>query len=306
MPEQISLGKLEQNLAFFNKMYDSVRIVDPVEKRVLEYRDQSIGKTSEICYDYWKNGNICDNCISVRAYHDNISYMKLEQNPDVIMLVTAFPVDAAEAPVILELLKNATDSMMIGTGDYNSGQAIRNVVSDINNMVVKDHLTDVYNRRFVDDRLPVDVIRATITQQPLSVIFIDIDNMKHINDKYGHAAGDLALKHTAAAMLNCVRAGTDWVARYGGDEFVIFLNNIGDDEARHIAERLQSGIEAIEIPMQNGSVTITASLGVQTMLEPVTAEEMIRMADEKMYEAKRSAKNDFLEAAPDPSCKTKD
>lgn len=290
MPEQISLVRLEQNLAFFNKMYDAVRIVDPVQKSVLEYRDQSIGKTSEICYDYWKNGNICDNCISIRAYHDNMSYMKLEQNLDVIMLVTALPVDAAEEPVILELLKNATNSMMIGSGDYNSGQTMRNVVSDINNIVVKDHLTDVYNRRFVDDRLPVDIIRATVAQQPLSVIFIDIDNMKTINDTYGHAAGDLALKYTAATMLSCVRADTDWVARYGGDEFVICLNNIGNDEANHTAERLRSNIGAIEIPMQNGNITITASLGVQTMLEPITAKEMLRMADEKMYEAKKSAR----------------
>ncbi len=299
MPEQISLGMLEKNLAFFNKMYDVVRIVDPVQKRILEYRDRTIGKTSEICYGYWKNGKICDNCISVRAYHDNISYMKLEQNPDLIMLVTAFPVEAAEGPVILELLKNVTDSMIIGSGNYNSGRTMRNVLYDINNMVIKDHLTGVYNRRFVDERLPVDIIRATVVQQLLSVIFIDIDNMKAINDTYGHTAGDLALKYTTAAMLNCVRPNTDWIARYGGDEFVICLNNTGNDEAHHIVERLRSSIEAIKIPMQNGNITVTASLGVQTMLEPVTAEEMIRMSDEKMYEAKRSGKNRSMKVVLD-------
>ena len=160
MPEQISLKNLEQNLALFSKMYDAVRLVDPVQKTVLEYSDCAAGKTSEICYGYWKNGHICENCISVRAYHDNISYMKLEQSPDLIMLVTALPVDTAGEPVILELLKNATDTMMLGSGDYTSGQSMRNVVYDINNMVVKDHLTGIYNRRFVDDRLPVDIIRA--------------------------------------------------------------------------------------------------------------------------------------------------
>ncbi len=288
MADHISLDKLEQNLAFFNKMYDAVRIVDPVQKKVLEYRDHGIGRTGEVCHDYWKTGNICDNCISVRAHFENKTYMKLEQNPDAIMLVTALPVDTDGEPVVLELLKNATDSMMIGTGDYNSGQEMRNVVYDINNMVVKDHLTSAYNRRFVDDRLPVDIVKATIAQQPLSVIFIDIDNMKTINDTYGHTAGDLALKQVAAAMQNCIRANMDWAARYGGDEFVICLNNIGNDEASQIAERIKRNISSIEIPLQNGTVKVTASLGIQTMFgSALTAEELIRMSDEKMYEEKK-------------------
>lgn len=289
MPEQISLDKLQQSLNFFNKMYDAVRLVDPVRKKVLEYRDNRIGKTSGICYTYWKNGHICDNCISVRAYHDDKSYMKLEQNPDRIMLVTALPIEAAEQPVVLELLKNATDSMMIGTGDYNSGQAMRKVVYDINNMVIKDHLTSVYNRRFLDDRLPVDIIRATMARQPLSVIFIDIDNMKKINDTYGHMVGDSALKHVADVIQECVRADMDWAARYGGDEFFICLYNTGNDDACQIEERIRSGIAAVQIPVPDGSINISASLGTKTMLgSALTAEEIIRLADEKMYEDKRT------------------
>lgn len=292
MSERITLNKLEQNLAFFSKMYDVVRIVDPVHKKVLEYNGCRVGKTNEICFDYWQNGNICDNCISVRAYQDNKSYMKLEQNTDVIMLVIALPIEGAEEPVVLELLKNATDSMMIGTGDYNNGHAMRNVVYDINNMVIKDHLTSTYNRRFVDDRLPVDIIKATVAEQPLSIIFLDIDNMKSINDTYGHTTGDLVLKNAADTLQNCIRTDMDWIARFGGDEFIICLNNIGSEEADHIAERIRNNIAAIKIPICNGSINVTASLGIQTMLKsPLTAEDMICMADEKMYEDKRRNQN---------------
>lgn len=292
MPEPINLNKLQQNLVFFNKMYDAVRLVDPVRKRVLEYRNCAAEKTAEVCYDYWENGHICDNCISVRAHHDNKSYMKLEQNPDVIMLVTALPIEAVEQPVVLELLKNATDSMMVGAGDYNDGQAMRHVVSNINDMVIKDHLTSLYNRRFVDDRLPVDIIKATVAQQPLSVIFLDVDNMKAINDTYGHAAGDLALRHVADTIRNQIRTDMDWAARYGGDEFFICLNNTGYDDACQIAEKIRGNIGAIKIPIQDKDVNIAASLGIQTMRESaLTAEEIIRLADEKMYEAKRSDKN---------------
>lgn len=291
MPEQVTLSQLKKNLIFFHKMYDAVRLVDPVQKMVLERRECGTADTSEICYDYWKNGKICENCISVRAYHDNKSYMKLEQNPEAIMLVTALPVEAAEKPVVLELLKNATDSMMVGTGEYNDGQAMRHVVNDINRMVVKDHLTSLYNRRFVDDRLPADIVRATIGNRPLSVIFMDLDNMKTINDHHGHTAGDLALKHVADAIQGCIRAEADWGARYGGDEFLICLNGIGGNEARRIAERIRDRIEAIEIPIQDENVRVTASFGIQSMAgTPLTAEEMIRMADQKMYGAKRGRK----------------
>ncbi|HWP79566.1 MAG TPA: GGDEF domain-containing protein [Candidatus Acidoferrum sp.] len=291
MPEQITLGRLERDLVFFNKMYDAVRLVDPVRKRVLEYRDRRVAQTDEVCYDYWKNGTICDNCISVRAYRENRSFMKLEQNPDEIMFVTAIPVEAAEGTVTLELLKDATDSMLIGTGDYNAGQMMRNVIYDINNIVVRDHLTAVYNRRFVDDRLPVDIVKATLARQPLSVVFLDIDNMKAINDTYGHTVGDFALKQVANALGDGIRAETDWVARYGGDEFIVCLSNIGEDEAARIAGRIRRSIASIELPVENGAVKVAVSLGIQTMLEsPLTAEEMIRMADEKMYEEKRGGK----------------
>lgn len=287
MPEQITLSKLKHDLVFFNKMYDAVRLVDPVQKKVLEYHDHGVEKTRETCYDYWKSGDICDNCISVRAHYENKTYMKLEQNPDEIILVTAIPIEANGEAITLELLKNATDSMMLGTGDYNEGQIMRNVVCDINNMVVKDHLTSIYNRRFVDDRLPVDIVKATLAQQPLTLLFIDIDNMKTINDTYGHAMGDLALKQVANAIGNGIRGGLDWAARYGGDEFVVCLSNIGEDEASHIAERIRRNIVSIDMPIQNGDIAISASLGICTMFRSqLTAKEMIHMADKKMYKEK--------------------
>lgn len=292
MAEPISLKKLEQDLPFFHKMYDAVRLVDPVRKRVLEYRNGAVGKTAEVCYDYWKNGHICDNCISVRAHHENKNYLKLEQNPDVIMLVSAIPIETLERPVVLELLKNATDSMLAGDGAYDKGQPIRDAINQINAMTVRDHLTSLYNRRFVDDRLPADIVRSTAARQPLAVIFIDIDNMKRINDTYGHICGDLALRSVADAIRKCIRPDADWAARYGGDEFFVYLNNAGDKEARRIAQKIRGGIAAIQIPLPEGSINLTASCGVKAATGPtLTAEEIIRRADEDMYTAKRGSRS---------------
>lgn len=292
MSEHITLDKLAKYLDFFQKMYDAVRIVDPVGKQVLEYRGCKIEETGKVCYDYWKSEKICDNCISVRAYHKNDSFMKLEQSPELIMMVTAFPVESLEKPVVLELLKNATESMMIGCGKYNEGHIMHNVISALNDIVIKDPLTSLYNRRFINERLPVDIVKATLEGWPLSIILMDIDNLKEINDTHGHIVGDQVLQETGNVLRSCIRAHNDWSARYGGDEFLICLNNANDDMAQDIAERIRSNIEKILIPVQHGSIHFTASLGIHTMKNAqLTAEEIIHFADQKMYVAKRQGRN---------------
>lgn len=292
MTNKITLDQLEKYLTFFRKMYDYVRIVDPVKKRVLEQRGNGIKETDEVCYNYWKNEKICDNCISIRACHENKSFIKLEQNPDSIIVVTALPVETAEKPTVLELLKNATDSMMIGSGDYNKGHMMHNVISEMNDMVVKDQLTALYNRHFINDRLPVDIVQATIYDQPLSIIFMDVDNLKNINDAYGHSVGDLALKEVGKNIKNCIRIDNDWVARYGGDEFIVCLKNTTSDKAYHIAERILNSINGILIQIQSESIHLTASIGIHTMQDvKLTTEEIINYADIRMYEAKKLGKN---------------
>lgn len=292
MSDQVNLDNIKQNLDFFHKMYNVVRIVDPLHKKVLGYHNSKICKTKDICYAYWENGKICDNCISVRSYHENKSFIKIEQNPDAIMLVTAVPIEESETPIVLELLKNATDSMFIGSGNYNDGKPMSDLVSEINDMIVKDQLTSLFNRRFIDDRLPVDIIRSTISKSPLSIIFLDVDNLKSINDNFGHSEGDLALKEVGKIIQKSIRHDNDWAARYGGDEFLICLNKTDYDEAYQIAERIRQNIEEMHILLSNTNEQLTLSLGIHTMKDSkLTVEEIISIADKRMYEAKKSGKN---------------
>ncbi len=293
MTGKITLNNLQSNLELFHKMYDAVRLIDPIRKRVLEYRHNNAGETREICYDYWGKGHICENCVSVRAYREQKSFMKLEHSPHAVMLLTALPLESMEQHVVLELLKNATETMMIGTGEYNKGQVLYNAVQDINNMIIRDELTALYNRRFLDDRLPVDVVSAMVSQKPLSIIFIDIDNLKTINDTFGHAAGDQVLKFAANTIQNCIRNDTDWAVRYGGDEFVICLNNTGGKDALRISKRLSHDFHNTMLSIQDSDITVEVSQGVVTMpVSGLTAKEIIELADKKMYEAKKRHKKD--------------
>lgn len=292
MYDEITLDKLEENLKFFNKMYDLVRLVDPVNKRVLDWQGIKIDDTQKVCYEYWENGKICDNCISVRSHNHSKSFMKLEQSLSTTMLVTAIPIENINPPVVLELLKNATDSMMIGSGVYGEGNMISTVVSELNDLVVRDSLTGLYNRRYIDDRLPVDIVKSTINHSPLSVIFRDLDNLKLINDQFGHTIGDLILKKVGAVIGSHIRNDSDWAARYGGDEFIIGLNNTNNDLAHKVMERIQASIEELIIPVEgNISICVSASMGIYTMYKTkLTAEELINKADKKMYKTKNQCK----------------
>ena len=287
MIQSLTLESLKGHLDFFNTMYDAVRLVDPVIKTVIEVRGNDKFQTDEPCFHYWKDGKICDNCISIRAHIAHQCYMKLEQAPDTIIMVTALPIEEAERPIVLELLKNASDTMLIGQGVYANGRLMKDVVIELNDLIVKDELTGLYNRRYVDERLPVDIIKATYSNLPLSLAFLDVDNLKKINDIYGHTAGDKIISAVANAMSSCVRAGTDWVARYGGDEFVICLNNTSFEKASLVLERIRAKILEIDIP-QHEEIISSVSYGIYTMhQEQLTAEALIALADERMYQAKQ-------------------
>lgn len=119
MSDRITLEQFKENLGFFNTMYDVVRIVDPLNKQVIEYKESELVQTDHICYDYWENGEACKNCISIRAFNESKTFMKLELKGDETMLVTAIPVYNTESPIIVELLKDVTETMLISESDHN-------------------------------------------------------------------------------------------------------------------------------------------------------------------------------------------
>jgi diguanylate cyclase (GGDEF) domain len=294
MNDTITLDKVEAQLSFFNKMYDVIRLVDPVKKKVLEYRCLDRVETGDICHSYWKDGKVCDNCISIRAYANNKCFHKLEQTASDILLVTAIPIDNVEVPTVLELLKKTTETMMIGSGNYSDGHLMKNVILELNDLAIKDELTGLYNRRYVDERLPADIIKAKLEGSPLSVVFVDVDNLKEINDKYGHITGDKAIMKITDSFLGSIRTDLDWVARYGGDEFIIFLNNTSSEKAYHIAERIRSKISSLVLS-EDEDIKTTISLGVYTMQEALLSpDELISMADKRMYQAKQQGKNRII------------
>ena len=169
--------------------------------------------------------------------------------------------------------------------------------------VVTDPLTNLYNRRFFEKRAAEEVARSLRNQVPVTLLMLDIDYFKRINDTYGHQTGDKVLQHIAQHLRDSVRK-TDICGRFGGEEFVLILPDTPGRNAVFMADRLRRGVADIlytglGIP---ADVAITVSGGVATCPRDVTTvEDLIRRADEALYQAKDRGRNCIVQAGiPDP------
>jgi len=169
----------------------------------------------------------------------------------------------------------------------------RRAMHQLNKEASTDQLTKLYNRSFLDSYLQNQIEVASLSKQPLSLIMLDIDDFKKVNDTYGHPAGDAVLVVFSQVILRCVRR-TDMVTRYGGEEFIAVLPATNTDKAVSIAERIRETIAMETMPKINDIQlpNITCSLGVTTY--PVFAddkEKLIKTADVALYKAKAAGKN---------------
>lgn len=153
-----------------------------------------------------------------------------------------------------------------------------------------DALTGAGNRICLDNVLAREFELATRYKQPLSVLMIDIDHFKQVNDNHGHSAGDKVLRAVADTLSETCRCA-DMVFRYGGEEFAVVLNKTDLSGARIIAERLRSTIAELSCIYDNKAIPITISVGVATMRADEKKDELIKRADEALYEAKRNGRN---------------
>jgi diguanylate cyclase (GGDEF)-like protein len=160
----------------------------------------------------------------------------------------------------------------------------------------RDDVTGLYNRRFFSLRLEEEISRFRRFNHPVSVVLLDLDGFKNVNDEFGHAVGDETLREIAQILMKHSR-GINVVSRYGGDEFVILLVETSKAGARLYADRIRQVVATF--PFSHGK-PITASFGVASLPddEAANSEDLFRAADEALYAAKRAGKNQVAAAGP--------
>jgi len=157
-----------------------------------------------------------------------------------------------------------------------------------------DGLTGVYNRRYFDQQLPLEMARSLRTQQPMALIMLDIDFFKRLNDRYGHLVGDDSLRLVANAVKAKFKRPGDLVARYGGEEFACILPETGFAAAMLLANELEQLVRELHIPNEDSDVAevLTISIGVAGLSGDTefNVEDLLKNADQQLYRAKHSGR----------------
>jgi two-component system cell cycle response regulator len=162
-------------------------------------------------------------------------------------------------------------------------------------LAVTDGLTGLYNRRFMDTHIEQLVKEAQDYQKPLSVLMMDIDFFKKVNDTHGHNVGDEVIKEFSQRVLRSIRP-SDLAVRYGGEEFVVILPGTFKEDAKVVSERLRNNIEKVPftVSTEEGILAKTVSIGIAGLKPNETAEQILKRADEALYKAKNEGRNQCI------------
>ena len=159
---------------------------------------------------------------------------------------------------------------------------------ELHRIAQTDGLTGLLNRRSFEEILARELLRSNRMEKSLTVLLLDIDRFKEVNDTWGHQAGDEVIRRVASALQNSLRPG-DALSRYGGEEFVVLLRDATTEHAEEVAGRLRARVANLgDLP---GSVRLTVSIGVAASRTHDPADELLRRCDEAMYRSKRGGRN---------------
>jgi diguanylate cyclase (GGDEF)-like protein len=162
---------------------------------------------------------------------------------------------------------------------------------------IRDPLTDLFNRRYLEETLEREIHRAARLQRSVAVIMLDIDHFKRFNDTFSHEAGDTLLRELGVFLKQQIRGG-DFACRYGGEEFILILPEISLEDLRQSAERLRKKVKELHIPYAGGALeAITLSLGIALFpVHGATGKAVVHAADEALYEAKHQGRDRIVVA----------
>lgn len=203
--------------------------------------------------------------------------------------------------ITLQLEGDTAPSILGAAVDVTEERKLR---AELEHLATTDPLTGVANRRKFTEVAESELARSARYGNATSLVLLDIDHFKSVNDTYGHDFGDAALKQTALILSHEVRVGVDLVARIGGEEFALVLPETDDIAAVTVAERIRTEIEAAPVTFQDRTTPLTISLGVATCFgneDGVTLNNLIKQADTALYKAKANGRNQTVNGAKSPT-----
>jgi diguanylate cyclase (GGDEF)-like protein/PAS domain S-box-containing protein len=191
--------------------------------------------------------------------------------------------DITERKLVADQLHDVNEQLRLQLVEIEKLQAI------LHEQAIQDPLTGLYNRRFMEEALKQEFARAKRENHPFSVVMLDMDNLKTLNDKYGHAVGDIALKSLSKLLKDQTRT-EDIVCRFGGDEFLVILHNANEQTASVRLQEWNERAKDIDIVHEGNHLQVSFSAGIATYPTYKNIEELIRNADKALYDIKAKKK----------------
>ena len=205
-------------------------------------------------------------------------------------LIEAKLAQTSNENAILRLYGIVAFSLLIILFIYIAYRLKHSAYLQVKELALRDQLTGLFNRRALHDIFELEMSRVNRNKKTFSIILLDIDHFKVLNDTYGHDYGDIVLQKVASALQDSIRS-MDKVARWGGEEFLVFLPETNKEQASHLAEKLRLAVSNIELTYQDKLLQVTVSLGVCEYNQQGEYKDMVKQADLGLYKAKETGRN---------------
>lgn len=269
-----TMEQIRQEIDVLRKTFDFVRLLKADDIH------ESHGTNGEIpcqCFSFWKVNDPCENCISMKTLFDKKPRTKLEFMDSDIYQVFSRYVEVDGEPYVMELIKRLDNDSLVGVNDR---EKLMNKLMKYHAAMYTDALTGANNRRYFEDKLKKTHIVA-------GVAMIDLDDFKLYNDTCGHDAGDMVLVTVVDVIRRCIRK-SDVLVRYGGDEFLLVMPDIQEEDFAHKLRQIKRNIHTATVAGYS-NIRLSASVG-GVFTDGKSLEEAVSKADKLMYQAK-SKKN---------------
>ena len=265
----------EERMLQYEKVFSVVRLLDAETiLNAAKGKNQNISAEPCRCFDFWETGKRCSNCVFLKALEEKNKKTKLEFRENNVYQVTAHYVEVDGKPKVMELIQYLDEADIV---DIDGSERLFTKLNGFQDELYRDVLTGIYNRRYYEDQLRKQIL-------PAGIAMIDLDDFKLYNDTCGHNAGDLALATVAGVIRGMIRRTTDILIRYGGDEFLLVMPGVKEEDFAQKLRQIQNEVHSKEVP---GFSRLQLSVSIGGVLsEEHKIENAVEMADKLMYRAK--------------------
>lgn len=265
----------EERMLQYENVFSVVRLLDAETiLNAAKGKNQNISAEPCRCFDFWETGKRCSNCVSMKALEEKNKKTKLEFRENNVYQVTAHYVEVDGKPKVMELIQYLDEADIV---DIDGSERLFTKLNGFQAELYRDVLTGIYNRRYYEDQLRKQIL-------PAGIAMIDLDDFKLYNDTCGYNAGDLALATVAGVIRGMIRRTTDILIRYGGDEFLLVMPGVKEEDFAQKLRQIQNEVHSKEVP---GFSRLQLSVSIGGVLsEEHKIENAVEMADKLMYRAK--------------------